>query len=101
MTGRPPRSTPFPHTTLFRSSSSFSDAAGAGTYWYGIHVFDNAGRQTNEPAPIKVTVTPADTTPPTVSAIGREHGSPTAAGPSRIPSSALYRNRTDSHRVET
>jgi hypothetical protein len=39
-------------------SSSFSDSLStAGSYWYGMHIFDNAGNQRNEPAPIKVTVT--------------------------------------------
>src|SRR5439155_732207 len=33
-----------------------------------MHIFDNAGNERNEPAPIKVTVTAADTTPPTFSA---------------------------------
>src|SRR5256714_1708266 len=69
MMRRPPRSTLFPYTTLFRSSSFFTDSiSAAGTYWYGMHIFDNAGNERNEPAPIKVTVTAADTTPPTFSA---------------------------------
>src|SRR5437588_322408 len=33
-----------------------------------MHIFDNAGNERNEPAPIKVIVTAADTTPPTFSA---------------------------------
>jgi hypothetical protein len=38
----------------------------AGTYCYGTHVFDNAKNQRNEPAPVRVVVTPPDTTPPSV-----------------------------------
>ena len=48
-------------------SGSFSDApSSTGTYWYGIHVLDNAGNMSlepNPPGPIQVTVTPLS--PPT------------------------------------
>lgn len=44
-------------------SGSFSDSiATTGTYWYGLHVFDNAGNfrfEPNPPGPIRVTVTPS------------------------------------------
>lgn len=51
------------------TSGSFSDTpSSTGTYWYGTHVFDNAGNmgvEPNPPGPIKVTVNPvSDTTPP-------------------------------------
>jgi hypothetical protein len=46
---------------------SFVDSPSApGTYWYGAHVFDKAGNQKDEPAPVKVIVVARDSTPPTV-----------------------------------
>jgi surface antigen len=39
---------------------SFSDTpTSTGKYWYGTHLFDGAGNQTNEPKPVQVTVNPA------------------------------------------
>ena len=46
------------------SSTSFSDTPSAGTYWYGIHVVDNAGNWGAESSPVKRTVIAADTTNP-------------------------------------
>jgi len=48
------------------SSTSFSDTPSAGTYWYGIHVVDNAGNWGAESSPVKRTVVAADTTAPNV-----------------------------------
>lgn len=48
------------------STGSFSNApTTGGTYWYGVHVVDNAGNWSAEPSPRKVTVggTAASTTP--------------------------------------
>ena len=42
------------------STGSFSNAPSvAGTYWYGVHVVDNAGHWNPEPEPLKVTVVTA------------------------------------------
>lgn len=52
------------------NSDSFSDApASTGTYWYGVHVVDNAGQWSHEPdppGPIQVTVTVPTTVSVTV-----------------------------------
>ena len=44
------------------TTSTFANApAVSGVYWYGIHVVDGAGNQTNEPAPLSRTVTTTPT----------------------------------------
>ena len=45
--------------------SSITNTLNIGTYWYGLHVLDNAGNRAVESAPIKVTVQPAPTPTPT------------------------------------
>lgn len=49
------------------ATGSFSNIpSAAGTYWYGIHVVDNAGNLVTEPTPRKVTVVAPIASPPPV-----------------------------------
>ncbi len=52
-------------------SGSFTDTpSSAGTYWYGIHVVDNAGNWATESSPIRVTVDTSVVATPTFSPAG-------------------------------
>ena len=81
-------------------SGSFSDAPGVGAYWYGIHVFDNAGEQANESAPIKVTVVAPDNTPPTVITFNVTPRSQTAGNPFTISYTVSDSGGSELNRVE-